>query len=36
MEFEVVASSPSEFSEWIKEDTERWGKVIKTADIKAN
>jgi tripartite-type tricarboxylate transporter receptor subunit TctC len=36
IEFEVVASSPQEFSEWIKEDTVRWAKVIKTADIKAN
>jgi tripartite-type tricarboxylate transporter receptor subunit TctC len=36
MEFEVIASSPQEFSDWIKEDTERWGQVIKAADIKAN
>lgn len=36
MEFDVVASSPQEFSEWIKEDTERWAKVIQAADIKAN
>lgn len=36
MEFEVVASTPQAFSAWIKEDTERWAKVIKAADIKAN
>jgi tripartite-type tricarboxylate transporter receptor subunit TctC len=36
MEFDVVASSPQEFSAWIKEDTERWAKVIQAADIKAN
>ncbi|WP_066640723.1 Bug family tripartite tricarboxylate transporter substrate binding protein [Bordetella sp. H567] len=36
MEFEVVASTPREFSDWIKVDAERWAKVIKTADIKGN
>lgn len=36
MEFEVVAGSRQQFSDWIKQDTERWAKVIKTGDIKAN
>jgi len=36
MEFDVVATTPQEFSAWIKEDTERWAKVIKTAGVKAN
>jgi tripartite-type tricarboxylate transporter receptor subunit TctC len=36
IQFEVIASSPQEFATWIKEDTVRWAKVIKTADIKAN
>lgn len=36
IQFEVIASSPQEFAAWIKEDTVRWAKVIKTADIKAN
>lgn len=36
MEFDVVATSPQEFSAWIKEDTERWAKVIKAAGVKAN
>ncbi|MBO9353095.1 tripartite tricarboxylate transporter substrate binding protein [Bordetella petrii] len=36
MEFEVIASSPQEFSAWIEEDTERWAKVIKAANIKVN
>ncbi|HYG45413.1 MAG TPA: tripartite tricarboxylate transporter substrate binding protein [Bordetella sp.] len=36
IEFEVVAGSPQEFSAWIKEDTERWANVIKTANIKVN
>lgn len=36
MEFEVVASTPKEFADWISEDTERWAKVIKAAHVTAN
>lgn len=28
MEFELVASTPKEFSDWIKAAIPRWGKVI--------
>ena len=31
---EVVADGPREFAEMIRRDTERWGKVIRTANIK--
>lgn len=34
MEFEVVASSPREFSAWISSEITRWGKVIKDNNIK--
>ncbi|RZL95814.1 MAG: tripartite tricarboxylate transporter substrate binding protein [Variovorax sp.] len=36
MEFEVVASSPAEFSSWIKSEIPRWGKVIKATGAKAD
>jgi tripartite-type tricarboxylate transporter receptor subunit TctC len=36
MEFEVVASTPQEFSQWINDDTARWAKVIKAAHVTAN
>jgi tripartite-type tricarboxylate transporter receptor subunit TctC len=32
---EVIASSPDEFAKLIAKDTEKWGKVIKFAGIKA-
>ncbi|MEN3297920.1 MAG: hypothetical protein V7642_7173 [Burkholderiales bacterium] len=35
LEFEVVASTPAEFAQWIKNDTQLWGKIIKNAGIKA-
>lgn len=34
MEFEIVASSPSEFNEWIDLEIKRWGKVIKDTGAK--
>lgn len=33
MEFEVVASSPEQFRDWIKADTARWAKVIRDANV---
>jgi tripartite-type tricarboxylate transporter receptor subunit TctC len=30
----VVASSPNEYKQWLKEDHARWAQLIKTADIK--
>lgn len=30
----VVASSPNEYKQWLKEDYSRWAQLIKTADIK--
>lgn len=35
MEFEVVASSPKEFSDWIGLEIKRWGAVIKSTGAKA-
>lgn len=35
MEFEIVASSPGEFSQWIGSEIKRWGKVIKDTGAKA-
>lgn len=35
MEFEVVASTPDQFSDWIRLEIDRWGKVIKAKNIKA-
>jgi hypothetical protein len=32
---EVFASSPAEFAKLIAADTEKWGKVIRAANIKA-
>lgn len=34
MEFDVIASSPQQFSDWIQSEIRRWGKVIKDHDIK--
>jgi tripartite-type tricarboxylate transporter receptor subunit TctC len=31
---EVVGSTPEEFATFIKEDLDRWSKVIKEADVK--
>lgn len=35
MEFDVVASSPEEFSIWIKSEIQKWGKIIKSTGAKA-
>ena len=35
MEFEVVASSPEQFSAWIKSEIGRWGQVIKATGARA-
>jgi tripartite-type tricarboxylate transporter receptor subunit TctC len=34
LEFEVVAGSPTEFAQWIRDDIQLWGKVIKEAGVK--
>jgi len=33
MGFDLVASTPDEFTQWIKAEIVRWGKVIRDADI---
>ena len=35
MEFEVVASTPDQFSTWIRSEIPKWGKVIKSTGAKA-
>ena len=35
MEFDLVASTPEYFSEWIRSEIPRWGKVIKATGAKA-
>ena len=35
MEFEIVASSPKQFGDWIGSEIKRWGKVIKDTGTKA-
>jgi tripartite-type tricarboxylate transporter receptor subunit TctC len=35
MEFEIVASSPDQFSSWIRTEISRWGQVIKATGAKA-
>lgn len=35
MEFEVVATTPEQFSGWIRSEIDRWGKVIKATGAKA-
>lgn len=35
MEFDIVASSPKQFSDWIRTEIGRWGKVIKDTGAKA-
>ena len=36
VEFEMVAGSPEQFSEWIRAEIARWGKVIKQTGAKVN
>ena len=36
MEFEVIASSPQQFNDWISAEIVRWGKVIKETGAKAD
>ena len=36
MEFEVVASTPAQFSDWIKSEIQKWGKVIKSTGAKVD
>ncbi|MDB5732667.1 MAG: tripartite tricarboxylate transporter substrate binding protein [Variovorax sp.] len=36
MEFEVVASTPAQFGDWIKAEIPRWGKVIKATGAKVD
>jgi tripartite-type tricarboxylate transporter receptor subunit TctC len=36
MEFDVIASSPEQFSDWIRSEIPRWGKVIRDTGTKAN
>ncbi len=36
MEFEVVASTPDQFAQWIQAEVPRWGKVIKDTGTKAD
>ncbi|HEY4375131.1 MAG TPA: tripartite tricarboxylate transporter substrate binding protein [Burkholderiales bacterium] len=36
MEFEVVASSPKQFSDWIAVEIKRWGKVVRDNNIRAD
>jgi tripartite-type tricarboxylate transporter receptor subunit TctC len=35
MEFEIVAGTPEQFSEWIAAEIPRWGKIIKDNNIKS-
>lgn len=35
MEFEVIASTPEQFGNWIKAEIPRWGKVIKATGANA-
>lgn len=36
MEFEVIASSPEEFGNWIRLEARRWGSVVKSTGAKAD
>ncbi len=36
IEFDVVAGTPEQFSDWIRSEIPRWGKVIKATGAKAN
>lgn len=35
MEYEVIASTPEQFSQWIRSETQRWGAVVKSTGAKA-
>ena len=35
MEFEIVATTPGQFRDWIGSEIKRWGKVIKDTGTKA-
>jgi tripartite-type tricarboxylate transporter receptor subunit TctC len=35
MEYEVIASTPEQFSQWIRSETLRWGAVVKSTGAKA-
>ncbi len=35
MEFEVIAGTPDQFSQWIRAEIPRWGQVIRDSNIKA-
>jgi len=36
MEYEVIASSPEQFSQWIKSEIQNWGAVVKSTGAKAD
>ncbi|MDB5796387.1 MAG: tripartite tricarboxylate transporter substrate binding protein [Paucimonas sp.] len=36
MEFEVIGSTPQQFSDWIRAEIPRWGRVIRETGTKAN
>jgi tripartite-type tricarboxylate transporter receptor subunit TctC len=36
LEFDVVASTPAEFGDWIRAEIPRWGKVIKATGAKVD
>ena len=36
MQFEVIASSPNQFRDWIQSEIPKWGKVIKATGAKAD
>jgi tripartite-type tricarboxylate transporter receptor subunit TctC len=35
MEFEVIASTPEQFTSWIRSESQKWGAVVKTTGAKA-
>jgi tripartite-type tricarboxylate transporter receptor subunit TctC len=35
MEYEVIASTPEQFSQWIRSETVRWGAVVKSTGARA-
>ena len=35
MEFDIVASTPAQFSDWIRVEIGRWGKVIRDTGARA-
>jgi tripartite-type tricarboxylate transporter receptor subunit TctC len=36
MEYEVIASTPEQFSQWIKSETQHWGAIVKATGAKAD